>query len=148
MAANRQGALFVGASRTNNEDNLNSGMVYFYQTLYGEGNVVSPSIKLSSSFVNAYDQFGTHVTTDNENIIIGSPYTDANGLTNAGGIQFYRMSGLLSGESDLSAIYSLEQNVPNPSLGSTVIQYELKGSWRCENLIVQYFRTIGFSVGR
>ncbi len=126
LSANKQGALFVGASRTNNDDNLNSGVVYFYQSLFGNGTQVSSSIKLSSNFINAYDQFGTHVTVDDENIIIGSPYTDTNGLTNAGGVQFFRMGGLFSGATDLSQIYALEQNVPNPSEGSTVIQYELK----------------------
>lgn len=126
ISANKQGALFVGASRTNHETNFNVGRVYFYQSLFGEGTAVSPSIQLSADFVNAYDQFGTHVTTDDENVIIGSPYADTNGLTNSGRVQFFRMNGLFSGETNLSKIYSLEQNVPNPSEGSTVIQYELK----------------------
>ena len=126
ISANRQGGLFVGASRTNNDTNLNAGRVYLYQTLFGNGTAVSANVKLSPDFVNAYDQFGTYVTTDDENIIIGSPYADTNGLTNSGGIHFFRMNGLLAGETDLSQVYSLDQNVPNPSEGSTVIQYGLK----------------------
>lgn len=126
ISCTTEGGLFVGASRTNNDSNLNAGRVYFYQTLFGNGETVSPSIQLSADFVNAYDQFGTHVTTDQENIIIGSPYADTNDLTNSGGVHFFRMSGLFSGETDLTKIYSLEQNIPNPSEGSTVIQYELK----------------------
>lgn len=126
ISCNDSGHLFVGANRTNNDADLNSGRVYFYETLAGSGSSVSQSVKLSADFVNAYDQYGTHVTTDKENVIIGSPYADTNSLTNAGAVQFLRMNGIVSGESDLSNVYSLGQNVPNPSTTGTVIQYELK----------------------
>ncbi len=126
VSVNRRGALFVGASRTNDNTNLNAGRVYFYQTLFGGGTAVSSSVKLSADFINAYDQFGTHVTINDENIVVGSPYKDTNGLTNAGGINFFRLGGSLVGENNLNQIYSLEQNNPNPSKGITVIQYGLK----------------------
>ncbi|MDT7832926.1 T9SS type A sorting domain-containing protein [Flavobacteriaceae bacterium S356] len=126
ITANTKGGLFVGANRTNNDLDLNSGRVYYYQTLVGNGTSVSGGVHLSENFIGAYNQFGTHVTSDEENVIIGSPYADINNITNSGGVNFFRISELVDDESNLSGIYSLSQNVPNPSASSTVIQYELK----------------------
>ncbi len=126
ISSNSSGGLFVGASRTNTDLNLNSGRVYFYQTLFGNGTAASASVQLSADFINAYDQFGTHVTVDDENIIIGSPYADTDNLTNSGGVNFFRINSLVSVAASPSEIYSLNQNVPNPSEGFTVIQYGLK----------------------
>lgn len=140
IAANRTGGLFVGASRTNKDSDLNAGRVYFYQTLFGNGTAVSESVQLSADFVSAYDQFGTHVTVDEENIIVGSPFADTNDLTNSGGVNFFRMGDLLAGETDLNQLYSLNQNTPNPSEGSTVIQYSLK---QAGNVKVSFYNING-----
>lgn len=126
ISCNSSGNLFVGSSRANTDSNLNAGQVFMYETFFGQGNSSSQSFELSANFVNAYDQFGTHVTTDDENIIIGSPYADTNGLSNSGDVSFFRMTSLIGASSNTEDVYSLEQNSPNPSLGATVIQYGLK----------------------
>jgi hypothetical protein len=126
VSANKSGGLFVGASRSNSNANLNAGKVYYYETLAGAGTSVVPVTNLSAAFEKAYDQFGTHIATDEENIIIGAPYADTDGLTNSGTIHFFRMSALINSETNIADVYSLDQNVPNPSMGTTVIPYGLK----------------------
>lgn len=140
ISCNSSGNLFVGSSRANTDSNLNAGQVFMYETFFGQGNSTSQSFELSASFVNAYDQYGTHVTTDDENIIIGSPYADTNGLNNSGSVSFFRMTSLVGASSNTAEVYTLEQNSPNPSLGSTVIQYGLK---KAGNVKISVYNLLG-----
>ncbi|MBL4604369.1 MAG: T9SS type A sorting domain-containing protein, partial [Flavobacteriaceae bacterium] len=144
ISCNSSGNLFVGASRVNTDSNLNSGTVYFYETFFGQGNSTSQSFELTVSFINAYDHYGSNISTDDENIIIGSPYADVNGINNSGLVTFFRMTSIIDSTSDLNEVYTLEQNVPNPSINSTVIQYSLK---RAGNVKISVYNIMGQLVG-
>lgn len=126
ISCNSNGNLFVGANRVNTDSNLNSGTVYLYETFLGQGSSVSQTSELTLSLINAYDQYGSNISTDEENIIIGSPYADVNGMNNSGTVSFFRMTSIVDSTLNSSDVYTLEQNVPNPSNGLTVIRYGLK----------------------
>jgi hypothetical protein len=125
VSCNEKGNLFVGANRANNNTNTSSGKVYVYDTFSADGSAVS-GVELSTSLINSYDHYGSNVVSHKEHIIIGSPYADTEGLTNSGKVNFFRMGSVIDSETDIEALYSLHQNVPNPSASGTVIEFQIK----------------------
>lgn len=125
ISSNEYGKLLVGASRVNTDSKLNAGKVYMYDTFEGQGTAIANGVELTKEAEAAYNYYGAKVVIDQENILISSPYSNKNSLTNSGEIQFYKLDieYNISSNEDL---FSLKQNIPNSFKNSTTLEYSLK----------------------
>jgi hypothetical protein len=125
VSSNEYGKLLVGASRVNTDSKLNSGKVYMYDTFEGQGNSIANGIELTKESEIAYNYYGAKVVIDEENILISSPYSNQNSLSNSGEIHFYKLD-IEYNTSSNEDLFSLKQNIPNSFINSTTLEYSLK----------------------
>ena len=125
VSSNEYGKLLVGASRVNTDSKLNSGKVYMYDTFEGQGNSIANGIELTKESEIAYNYYGAKVVIDEENILISSPYSNQNSLSNSGELHFYKLDVEYNTSSN-EDLFSLKQNIPNSFKNSTILEYSLK----------------------
>lgn len=127
IACNSFGELYIGANRAHSDPVKETGSVYIYEIgIENEHFLIGTGTELVASTLESYELFGSIISTNNQYILISSPFTDRDGFTNSGTTRFFS-SGKDSSDDDSGIIttYELFQNYPNPFNPKTVIQYQL-----------------------
>lgn len=126
LSFNSKGNLFVGANRAVSNSAKKAGKVFNYENISLDENSLQAGTEFSAVNTTSFDHFGTSISSDNENLLISSPYTTNSEKTNSGTVHFYRYSNVVDEEQNIESIYIVNQNLPNPFSESSVISYTIK----------------------
>jgi len=120
------GDLFVGANRAVANNSVNAGKVYIYENISLDENSLNEGTEFSQANSETFEHFGTSISSENENLIISSPFAVSDEKTNAGAVYFYKYNSLSIDENNLENLYTVNQNIPNPFTSSTLISYNIR----------------------
>tara|TARA_B100000809_G_scaffold4361_1_gene4600 strand:+ start:19691 stop:21241 length:1551 start_codon:yes stop_codon:yes gene_type:complete len=126
VSFNSNGNLFVGANRAAANNSTNAGKIYIYENISLDENSLNEGTEFSQTNSKNFEHFGTSISSDNENLIIASPFAVSDEKTNAGAVYFYRYESLNIDENNLENLYTVHQNIPNPFTSSTLISYNIR----------------------